>query len=130
SLPTEMAEVNSRWKPYRFQYELAQPVTVKAFSEGDAITHEGANQITVGAGVVVREEVNPVDGGDGYFYINGVTSSAYTVNRVSRFNNVYKDNDIDYLWAFTFRVTSNGSFAKISERLYQEAAYSVTYFVL
>jgi hypothetical protein len=61
TLPTTFANTyeGKVWQPYKLTYQLATPTIEEIPHVGSITLHEGANQIEVGNGVVVREKVTP-----------------------------------------------------------------------
>ncbi|MFB0846845.1 hypothetical protein [Paenibacillus oleatilyticus] len=77
TLPTTFAP---GYKPYKLQYQLAAATVEEIASEGGITLHEGANQITVGTGMIVRDGIKTVYDGSVH-HINNIGSPALSVSR-------------------------------------------------
>lgn len=122
-------------KPYQLQYQLAASVDEAAKSEGTITLHEGSNQLTMGAGVIVREAANPqTDAPNGNYYINrnaSPTTGSNLKNRVDKILEIYKNDSEDNAWILDGSVAYGNQRAYIAPANYDTtAAYSVTYLAL
>ncbi|SHK11889.1 hypothetical protein [Desulforamulus aeronauticus] len=79
------------YTPYQLHYQLATPTTEVVPHEGELALHEGANQVEVFEGVVVRELAQPYNSTK--WYIN--TPEAKLHNKVISVLNVFKNNISD-----------------------------------
>ncbi len=81
------------YTPYKISYLIATPVVKEAKVEG-AININGATQVTVGAGVIVREKANFVINGQNTSYnINSNTIAGTALKySVAKFLGLYKGN--------------------------------------
>lgn len=79
------------YRPYHLLYQLSTPTVEEIASEGGITLHQGANQMMVGTGLVVRERVTPIQDWQ------GVTINNYSIGyelsrakwRVREFFGVY-----------------------------------------
>jgi hypothetical protein len=133
TLPTTYAYDDS--KCYRLQYQLATPTQEVVQTEGlMPVLQAGQNQVELGEGVVVRENVIP-DGGTadtGYTYVINYKWNVYNSwlkNPVSRFIEIYKNGIPDKTWKITISTNGYGGLvASCSQNNYDPtASYSVTY---
>ncbi len=124
---------------YQLHYTLATPTTEIVVPEGAIELHDGANQVELGEGVVVRESVIPYLGSDNKYRINNKylasgATSMFLKNRADSLLSVYKNGVLDPNWLLTRTsdVNDNGiASALISAALYDPtASYSVTYQIL
>lgn len=131
-LPTSQApNPNGLWSPYKLVYQLAQTAEEAVPYEGGITLHEGANQIEVGCGVVVRERANVYKtsyGGTINYDDAAVDRSSVLKNRALKIAKVYKGSLPD-----TWVISTANPYGK--ERAYtlnydQSAAYTVTYLAL
>ncbi|QTH44973.1 hypothetical protein J4772_11550 [Cohnella sp. LGH] len=139
-LPTDFspAVTNKTISSYRLMYQLAQSVDEPVTYEGSLMLHEGANQVEVGAGVVVREAVVPSGpNANGYYAINAISASYPTLNplsrRAERITQVYKDANADKSWEKGSALVASwygGGYAYTQTKPSQSATYSVTYLAL
>ncbi|QMV42972.1 hypothetical protein [Cohnella cholangitidis] len=96
TVPTDMSP---NFTPYRLMYQLAQSVDEAVNYEGSLMLHEGANQVDVGLGIVVREAVgqvytsNPTDR-----YINAASPGYALKYRVGRLLELFVGKDVDKRW--------------------------------
>lgn len=119
------------WTPYLFQYQLAAPVDEPLEHEGSLMLYEGSNQVEVGAGIVVREKVDPFLG-NGKWNINNTNWSRQSVldHQARYLKEIYKDGVADKTWSRVNNPESiNGQFA---QSLYgvPSSVYQVTYLAL
>lgn len=88
----------SKVTPYRLIYQLAQSVDEPVAYEGEVMVYDGANQIEVGTGIVVRE-VSPNPKADSlYWYVNDASAGweqSRLKYRTARFLSIYKNNRSD-----------------------------------
>ncbi|WP_221469070.1 hypothetical protein [Cohnella nanjingensis] len=126
-LPTD---TYAGFTPYRLMYQLAQSVDEPISYEGDLMLHDGANQIEVGTGVVVREAVKPTFGSN--WDINNKATGSALKNRLAKFVTIFRNEKVDNAWATWTGQEVNGNFAAgIGQSKFdQAAAYSVTYLAL
>ncbi|MEK3733688.1 hypothetical protein MKX64_14880 [Paenibacillus sp. FSL M8-0334] len=123
------------YTPYQLLYQLSTPTVEPVVSEGCLMLNEGENQIEVGTGIVLRENVKPVFNRTNNYYINrdeGMYVSSNLRNKVEKLISVYKNNVKDGQWAFVdYNAAYGKQIASIREYNYdQTAAYSVTYLKL
>ncbi len=124
--------------PYRLLYQLVQSVDEPVTYEGSLMLHEGANQVEVGTGIVVREAANPaVDGGKTFVAIGNKVSTSYATSSQLKYRplsvlEVFRNNSVD-IW----RRSNLGTSLDGKEIAYTDyalfdptAAYSVTYLAL
>jgi hypothetical protein len=122
---------------YKLSYVLSTPVTevVTDKVEGDLVVN-GATQVEVGSGVIVREKVTPYDYTNGYV-INSA-KPAETISklkyRLLKFINIYKNGVVDSKWFINPTDIANSyglQRATIGKTDYDPTAeYTVTYLVL
>jgi hypothetical protein len=126
--------------PYKLSYVLSSPQTIVVSDkvEGDIVVN-GATQVEVGSGIVIREKIAPKQHSTTLdWYINeiGVSSSVQDSPlkyRVSKIMNIYRNGVIDSKWAQTTSSSNqNGTvYATIKNTDYDPTAeYSVTYMLL
>lgn len=123
----------SQWTPYQLLYRLAKESVEPIVSEGSLLLTEGDNMVEVGTGIVLRERVTPVLGGDGNWFINEMTlPQSRTTYPVSKHLGIYRNSLLDNMWILLTTGNTHGA-----ERAYipgvdfdQSAAYSVTYLKL
>lgn len=130
---------NRDWTPYLLQYQLATPVDEPLEHEGSLMLCEGANQVEVGAGVVVREKANPqwFNAGNAYIYVINSTFDARMEAsklqyRANKLRSIYRNNKQDKYWIFESPGKTYGNEqAKIYDYNYDPSAvYQVTYLAL
>jgi hypothetical protein len=125
--------------PYKLSYVLATPQTIVVTDkvEGDLVIN-GATQIEVGSGVIIREKVTPVlNNGNVYYGLNIKDSPNYpngsaTKNRLAKIMNIYK-NSIDNTKSWNIATGGgNGNYYAFipKEQFDPTAEYTVTYLVL
>ncbi len=131
TLPTELNDMG--FTPYQLQYQLATPVVEVVETEGEVMLHEGLNQVTVGAGVIIREYINPIFRAN-YYRVNDLAQPKYTwfKHRVDDFAMFYENDRKMYGWRKSGDANANGRWRYlISPELYDaSASHSVTYFAL
>jgi hypothetical protein len=105
TLPTTPAPIgdvtgNFKWSPYRLTYQLATPTfdDLTTIMDGEVNLLEGANQIEVGAGMILREKASPATNGTNWF-IGSATLGSATMNRVGKFLLFYRNGKIDNQWS-------------------------------
>jgi hypothetical protein len=126
------------YTPPRIQFQLLKPVMEPVQTEGEIILHEGENQITLGAGVIVREVVTPVLSGVSYFINERTLGSSFLDYRTDRILGLYRDSEEVNITSdlSDWRRIGNDGWSNGNERLvvlatlYKEGAYSVTYTAL
>lgn len=137
-LPTTMNDQG--YTPYELHYQLATPVTEVVKTEGAISLHDGANQIEVGTGVIVREKVNP-QLCNNIYYINSLgVSRSNNINvltqRVGKILNIYKNGQIDNLGTIgvlyndSISVFGNYNVIYTLDNFDTTATYTVTYVAL
>jgi hypothetical protein len=131
---------------YKLSYVRPTPVTevVTDKVEGDLVVN-GATQIEVGSGVIVREKVTPVKGTGSntnktyYINYNQVTTPTYEVpngsqlkNKTNKILKILKNSVEDKKWVIVSSINANGGTgATIPEADYDPTAdYYVTYLLL
>lgn len=136
TLPTTQAP---NWRPYQLVYQLATPTIEPIVSEGMLTFNEGDNQIEVGTGLVLRENVKPSSGLDTYARINDYYassgSSSILSNKTELITAVLVNGSKDPRWLIRKTeagTTVNGkSYAYTTVDKYNPSAtYSVTYLML
>ncbi|MGO4786759.1 hypothetical protein AB4124_04855 [Paenibacillus sp. 2KB_20] len=136
TLPTTQAP---NWRPYQLVYQLATPTIEPIVSEGMLTFNEGDNQIEVGTGLVLRENVKPSSGLDTYARINDYYassgSSSILSNKTELITAVFVNGSKDPRWLIgkaEAGTTVNGkSYAYTTVDKYNPSAtYSVTYLML
>jgi hypothetical protein len=136
SLPTTSY---ADFTPYQLQYQLANPVFESVQTEGDVWLFEGANQLSTGTGVVIREANIPTanDPANTAYYINRVdidsTKTGSLRYRNAAFFEIYKNGDVTTnSWSISNHASAYGLYRASHpyETFDKTAAYSVTYFVL
>lgn len=132
TVPTTQA---AGYTPYQLQYQLATPVDEPISQEGAITLLAGGNQVEVGSGVIVREQVS-THLFNGLYYINAISSKLRF--RVSQILAIYKNGVFDREWTFQTRISSDTAipthgpcFANIPVADYDPSAvYTVTYMAL
>lgn len=122
-------------KPYKLQYQLANPTVEEIAVEGDITLHEGLNQVDVGNGMIVRERLNPQSDGaspPNYTFANmqvtGNVPAALLKYRNNGILAIYKNGLLDKEWHIDTAVPQGKNRAWIEATNYdQSAAYTVTY---
>ncbi|WP_339787051.1 hypothetical protein NSQ38_03225 [Paenibacillus sp. FSL R7-0313] len=127
-LPTTQAP---NWTPYQLLYQLATPVVEPITSEGQLTFVEGANQVEVGTGIVLRESAKPQISDYGT-YINSAfpgfeqTKLKY---RTSKILTLFKNGKFDPSWVRN-TLDAYGAERAVLSAYDPSAAYSVTYLLL
>ncbi|MGG4011407.1 hypothetical protein [Bacillus smithii] len=125
---------------YKLSYVLATPQTVVVTDkvEGDIVVN-GATQVEVGSGVIVREKVTPFINGNGEFYVNdktvGGTSVNLLKNRTDKIINMYKNgiqvSKSDYFVVNNSNRANGLTYIYAPKGFYDPTAeYTVTYLLL
>jgi hypothetical protein len=139
--PTSAAPTISEGKIsyYKLSYVLATPQTIVVTDkvEGDLVVN-GATQVEVGSGVIVREKVTPsFYSVNNYYYINekgvsGLITDNPLKNKAYKIISVYKNGIEDKKWIREDNTSNqNGQMAKIPQADFDPTAeYTVTYLVL
>ncbi|MFB6364408.1 hypothetical protein ACFCP7_10135 [Paenibacillus elgii] len=140
-IPTSIALApnGARYTPYRLQYQLAATTVEEIASEGGITLHEGANQVEIGTGMIVRENVRPFVFGGKAHINNSTPSGASNIlrKRVGKITRVHKDSLIDG-WTISQLPTNNPSYPILGAEVawnseanfVNSAAYTVTYLAL
>lgn len=133
TLPTTLGYVNGT-TPYQLLYQLSTPVVETITYEGQLTFFEGANQVEVGTGIVLRELAKPKINSVGDLYtINTSGGDAITAlsNKVDKFIGVFRNSKIDTGWTDNFFMPF-GRVRKVipTSNFDPSAAYSVTYLML
>lgn len=130
--------------PYKLSYVLATPQTIVVTDkvEGDLVVN-GATQVEVGSGVVIREKANPVQyNTDGTWHINWDNSKNGVIPKGSELKNktqlilsVFKNGVKDTNWNIVTTTINPASYglsrAYIEKNKYDATAeYTVTYLIL
>ncbi|MFD0868757.1 hypothetical protein [Paenibacillus residui] len=125
--------VPDKWTPYLLQYQLSSPVDEPLEHEGSLMLYEGANQVEVGTGIVVREKANPVFSGGAAWHINNTDRPLSLLSkRVDKVIKVYCNNEADE-WGEQIGSSigyGNVWLFKNRERYDPAAVYQVTYLAL
>jgi hypothetical protein len=120
---------------YKLTYQLATPVSETIIPEGALSIHAGQNQIEVGEGVIVREQVTPILGPTSY-NINRIDNSSLSegalTKRADKIIAIYKNGVKDSNWKIGIYGTPNGNESAVLDiSLFDSSAtYEVTYLVL
>ncbi|MGW7160961.1 beta-propeller fold lactonase family protein [Paenibacillus taichungensis] len=144
NLPTQLAPSGGTaytWVPYQLIYQLATPTVEPITSEGRLTLIEGNNQVEVGTGLVVRENIKPVYWGNTqkFAYVNRVGASSVPdsplKNKAKKIIRVYKDNKDDTArWTIISDTTAYGieraTYGNVDPDYDPSATYTVTYFML
>lgn len=123
TLPTVSAP---NWTPYELVYQLATPTVEPIVSEGQLTLNKGSNQVEVGTGIVLRENVQAAKDAGGKWNLGNTAASATAVgfkHMASKVLNVYENGRDDAGWikaSIAQEVTAGGTYN-------QDAAYTVTY---
>lgn len=119
---------------YKLQYQLADEQDVAVEVEGTLEVFEGDNQISVGAGIIVREEVIPQLGTSAWEINRTTYPNGQLDNRVLSFRTIYKNTELDTSWGLISDATSYGTYRAydlVADGTYDNTAvYSVTYYAL
>lgn len=124
------------YNPYQLLYQLATPVVEPITSEGQLTFNDGANQVEVGTGIVLREGIKPsFYSGLNRYYINisghPNVPSAPLKNKTNNIIQVFKNSSRDKWERFNDAYGYGGQYAYIQGSQYDpSAAYSVTYLML
>ncbi|MDL1163804.1 hypothetical protein P0100_22635, partial [Yersinia pestis] len=98
------------YTPYRLVYQLGTPTVEPILSEGMLAFIEGDNQIEVGTGMVLRENVKFISNGNGAFTYNSNVPGAEKARfMVKDFLELYENNKPIYGAVRTIRTISNGT---------------------
>lgn len=137
TVPTTQAP---NYTPYQLVYQLATPTVEPITSEGQLTLIEGNNQVGVGSGLVVRENIKPVYWGNTqkFAYVNRVGSlspDSPLKNKAKKIIRVYKDNKDDTArWTIISDATAYGieraTYGNVDPDYDPSATYTVTYFML
>ncbi|RRJ62710.1 hypothetical protein EHV15_06960 [Paenibacillus oralis] len=87
--------------PYQLLYRLAKENVEPVVSEGCLTLTEGDNVVEVGTGIVLRENVKPVNNGESpnpYYVINQYIHGSALKNKTNRILTVHTDGRVDYGW--------------------------------
>ena len=135
-LPTSFAPTVAEGKvsPYKLTYQLASPVVEPVTVEGDLVVN-GATQVTVNTGVIVKEKVNfvyfPSDSGY-YFNATNVSGSELADYKILKILTLF-ENGIEKK-DYTLSANSNSyGLQRIfipKNNFDQTAEYSITYEIL
>ncbi|WP_127538107.1 hypothetical protein [Paenibacillus illinoisensis] len=131
-LPTTQA---SNFMPYQLDYQLAMPTVEPIISKGRLTLTEGSNQVEIGTGLVMHEEVKPANDGVGHYNINNADILApqnvlkYKVRKILY---VFKDSNLDKWNLYNdVSVTVAGALAQKDIGIFDlSAIYTVTYMML
>ncbi|MEC0233077.1 hypothetical protein P4H71_01735 [Paenibacillus kribbensis] len=133
SLPVTQA---TGWTPYQLVYQLATPTVEPIVSEGQLSFTEGDNQVEVGSGIVLRENVKPAGDSvsDSNVQINRIDYGTAVKYRTDKFLSVYVGNRKDSGWEI-LRVQDGQTygFERVRKPRSQTSVtepYSVTYLML
>lgn len=137
TLPTTFSEssLTAGWTPYKIVYQLAQAVEEAVPHEGGITLHDGANQIEVGCGVVVRETASPIAVPVNSYNINNYNQSAALKFRLAKFLAIYRGGHADKSWGINAFGSTNAIYGNYlatiaASNFDQSAAYTVTYLAL
>lgn len=123
---------------YKLSYVLATAKTIVVTDkvEGDLVVN-GATQVEVGSGVIVREKVIPqTSGSSNYYHLNNLgvdtVPDVPLKNKVRTILKIFRNNIEDKQWIIQNSTTANGlQRAYINKKDYDPTAeYTVTYLVL
>ncbi|MFO1442779.1 hypothetical protein KDN24_06070 [Bacillus sp. Bva_UNVM-123] len=92
------AFITKPYTPYRLIYKLTTPITRKANIYGDIYLREGANQIELTEGRIVRERVNPVLNNEFYKINEKNLPTSHLLVKAKNILQVYKNGKPDYTW--------------------------------
>ncbi|MGG3278787.1 hypothetical protein [Paenibacillus solani] len=129
SFPTTVAP---NWTPYQLVYQLATPTVEPIVSEGILTFNEGDNQIEVGTGIVLRENVKPIFG-NGYYRFNDTALAGTTLKyKLSKPLFMYRNSQVDYGWEFISDQYAYGTYKarKAPAQYDASASDSITYMML
>jgi hypothetical protein len=134
---TEAEKVISTFKnPYRLMYQLTTSIDESVEYEGSLMLHEGANQVEVGTGIVVREAAKVgYSSAENSYHINfnsvvGNAIHSPLSKRVNKILNVYRNGRNDSWLHFSNLTYGNDRIAIAGINYDPTAAYSVTYLAL
>jgi hypothetical protein len=119
-------------RPYRIQYQLVNAVEEHVEREGVLNLHEGANQIEVGYGAIVKERATPYyDSSANLYWINNKfgSSSGLLQYRTKVIRYIYRNKNVDSKWGIQKNSSAYGeTLAPIVPTSFDPAAtYEVTY---
>ncbi|WP_440118489.1 hypothetical protein [Paenibacillus sp. QZ-Y1] len=131
SLPTTPAP---NWTPYQLLYQLVTPTVEPITSEGQLTFIEGTNQVEVGTGIVLRENVKPTRYGD-WAVVNYTYDGNHALlkNKADVIMSLYKEGKetFNYLITRRYEVSYGNEYVGIPWSSFdQSASYSVTYLML
>lgn len=130
TLPTTPA---SNWTPYQLLYQLATPVVEPITSEGQMTFIDGDNQVEVGTGIVLMENVKPgYYSGSNDYMINDTAYNSALKYKVDKIFGVYRNGGKEYRAIMYSGGNQYGNQkARINANDYDlSAVYSVTYLML
>ncbi|SHL05137.1 hypothetical protein [Desulforamulus aeronauticus] len=116
------------WTQYQLHYQLATPTMEVVPYEGELALHEGANQVEVFEGVVVRELVDTPFNGDGFYVLNHASNKPLK-NRLKNIIDIFDGDNVDFNWEIRTGIGyHDGIGARLQPQYYDPTAqYSVTY---
>jgi hypothetical protein len=93
------------WQPYKLTYQLATPTydDLTGIMEGEINLLEGANQIEIGAGMILREKVSPHNDGNNVTINNTTYTDSLLKYRTSKFMTIYRSGRDDKSWSILNR---------------------------
>ncbi|MDR6723978.1 hypothetical protein J2W91_002440 [Paenibacillus amylolyticus] len=121
----------AEWTPYQLVYQLATPTVEPITSEGQLTFIDGANQIEVGTGIVLRESNRPGYVSNTYYFNDSFYGSSLKY-KVAKILSVYKEMTRDYKAIIYSGNNQYGNQkARLDERNYDPSAtYTITYLML
>ncbi|WP_256758704.1 hypothetical protein [Cohnella sp. WQ 127256] len=137
SLPPSSSNTNTlikaqEYQYYRLLYQIDKSIDEPVNYEGSLMLHEGANQIEVGTGIVVREAARYTNS-NGLNWVNNTVYATSLLYKVRSFVRLYKNANVELT---SYRVTTGGAVHGLVQlgiydhALDKTAAYSVTYLAL
>jgi hypothetical protein len=120
-------------QPYKLTYQLAEPIVEEVRVEGD-LSIQGSSQISVGEGVIVREEVVPAyDAPNKLYKINHKTLNSKLANKSNKIIKIYRNGKEDISWVIGSNGVDyyGGAYAYTTDAHFDpNATYTVTYEIL
>ncbi|WP_238915093.1 phage tail protein [Clostridium sp. YIM B02555] len=128
------------YEGYQLHYKLQNPeplTDVNTHIHGDVPKFDvGENYLYLDSGIVFGEVVNPINPGNGYYYINqpkyAIGSGVRNQNPIENINSVYKNLIFDTVWAFGSGINTNGKISAYTSvaNFDTSATYTVDYKIL
>lgn len=86
---------------YRLTYQLANVDEKEISPEGAITLHEGANQVELGEGVIIREQATPILSGSNYVINDSAVPTSSLKYNAQKIIAVYRGTDKDNAWVIS-----------------------------